>query len=46
MIVKGGSWCKAMVTMTFVLADHTLKRRWCNLYTGISVVEPTVNPHR
>jgi hypothetical protein len=28
MIIKGGSWCKATVTMTFLLADHTLKWQW------------------
>jgi hypothetical protein len=22
MIIKGGSWCKAMVTMTFILTIH------------------------
>jgi hypothetical protein len=32
MIIKGRSWCKATVTMTFVLAVHTLKRLCCHYY--------------
>ena len=32
--------------MTFVLADHTLNDGGVNLYTSVSAVEPTVNPHR
>jgi hypothetical protein len=35
-----------MVTMTFVLADHTLNDSVVNLYTGILVVKPTVNLQR
>jgi hypothetical protein len=45
MIIKGGSWYKTTVIMTFILADHMRSDGGANLYIGVSVVELIVNPH-